>query len=854
MPTTPLIPRDIFFGNPEIAAGQLSPDGSKVSFMKAHDGIMNLWVKDFDQEFDDAVPLTQSKSPILGYFWSRDSKYVIYVNDKAGDENINIFLVDPHLATADIAPESRNLTPLDEVTAQFYLVSKKYPDIVIIGLNDRDKAWHDLYELRLSTGELKLLFENTNRYTGYYFDWDEKLRAASRTDEDGNNQLYAIDADGSFREIYNHSISESAGVVGWTPDNSAVYLVTNKGDINLSTLYTLHMTTGEMTLIESDPNGKVDFGNLWIHKEDRHIISTSYTLDKTVRYFKDKQFETIFNHLQSKFEGKEIGFVSFTKDYQKLLLAVSSDDAATEVYFYDVKTDDLILQYTPKPDLKAVEDHLCPMIPIQYPSSDGLLISAYMTKPLNHTADSPAIFLIHGGPKGPRDYWGYNGTVQFLANRGYTVVQPNFRASGGFGKAFLNAGDKQWGQLMQDDITYGVKYLIDQGIVKTDKVGIMGGSYGGYATLAGLAFTPEVYACGIDIVGPSNLFTLLDSIPPYWEAGRKWLYQMVGDPDTEEGQALLKKTSPLFSADKIDKPLLIVQGANDPRVKQAESDQIVIALREKQHPVSYICAEDEGHGFRKPLNKMAMYAEVEHFLHEHLGGQYQEEIEDDVKATLDKITVDINTVEIVDTSAIESLAAFMPHNFDWSSRTHQYNLTLKAMGQEFQMKMDVDINGDHKTITTSTSSQMGESSDKVTFSPDFIPQHRTVTQADTTISVGYDQMEVKAAGAGSSVKLNAEQVIHTDGFSNILYLSAIGMQVDQASKITTFDLATFKLKDSIIARLPNEGDLEVYQLVAADDQKDVSTYYINANTRIIEKGVRAMPAMEYGQMVLELVS
>jgi hypothetical protein len=330
---------------------------------------------------------------------------------------------------------------------------------------------------------------------------------------------------------------------------------------------------------------------------------------------------------------------------------------------------------------------------------------------------------------------------------------------------------------------------------------------------------------------------------------------MVGDPDTEEGQALLKKTSPLFSAEQIDKPLLIVQGANDPRVKQAESDQIVIALRDKQHPVSYLCAEDEGHGFRKPLNKMAMYAEVERFLHEHLGGRYQAEIEEDVQATLEKITVDIHTVEIADTSDIKLLEAFVPHQFDWTSRTHQYGITLNAMGQEFQMQMNVEINGDtdHKAITTSTSSPMGESSDKATFSADFIPQHRTATQADTSISIGYDGKEVKAAASGNSVKLNSDQVIHTDGLSNILYLASIGMQVDQVYKFTTFDLGIFKLKKLIVTRLVNEGDREVYQIVSEDDKKDVSTYYVNATTRIIELGIRAMPSMEYGEMKMELV-
>ena len=293
--------------------------------------------------------------------------------------------------------------------------------------------------------------------------------------------------------------------------------------------------------------------------------------------------------------------------------------------------------------LKEVEGQLSTMTPVNYPSSDGLSIPGYLTLPVSAKEHKqlPTVILVHGGPKGPRDYWGYNGLVQFLADRGYAVLQPNFRASGGYGKSFLNAGDKQWGRLMQDDITYGVKYLIDQGISDPDRVAIMGGSYGGYATLAGLAFTPDLYACGVDIVGPSNLFTLLESIPPYWEAGRKWLYEMTGDPDTEEGQALLKASSPLFSADKIKKPLLIVQGANDPRVKKAESDQIAEALSSKGHAVSYLLAEDEGHGFRKPLNKLALYAEVERFFAEHIGGEYQEDMEGDVRETLDRLTVEV---------------------------------------------------------------------------------------------------------------------------------------------------------------------------------------------------------------------
>ena len=285
------------------------------------------------------------------------------------------------------------------------------------------------------------------------------------------------------------------------------------------------------------------------------------------------------------------------------------------------------------------------MKPIRYKSSDGLEITGYLTLPVGKDGKNlPTVILVHGGPKGPRDNWGYNSIAQFLANRGYAVLQPNFRASGGYGKKFLNAGDLQWGKLMQDDITWGVKYLISNGTSNKDKVAIMGGSYGGYATLAGLAFTPNLYACGVDIVGPSNIFTLLESVPAYWESGRAFLYGMVGDPNTEAGKKLIHDASPIFSAEKIVRPLLIIQGANDPRVKKAEAEQIVVALRNKGKQVSYLLADDEGHGFAKPVNNMAMFAETEKFLAGILGGRYQKEMPENVAKRLKEITVDVKTV------------------------------------------------------------------------------------------------------------------------------------------------------------------------------------------------------------------
>jgi dipeptidyl aminopeptidase/acylaminoacyl peptidase len=642
---TPILDRELFFGNPEIAGGQLSPDGKYISFMKEYEGIMNIWVKKIDEPFEKARPLTNSKRPMQGYFWSYDGKYVLYVKDENGDENINIFAVDPMAsAEANKVPVSRNLTPLKGIAAGINLVSKKNPDLMMVSLNDRDKAWHDLYQLKISTGELTKTYENKDRVTGFDFDWDENLRVLSKTDEKGNTIMYKKEGK-KLTPIYETSVTEQAYITSWTPDNKQAYFVSNKGDLNLSTLLLMDLETQKINKIESDPNNRVDFGGLSTSDITHKIISTSYTDDKTTYYWKDKNWESNYKFLQSKFPGREVGFQSSTKDEKKFLIAISGDKYAAEVYFFNMETKELLLQYVSRPALKKAEQYLAAMTPVRYKSSDGLEISGYLTLPVGSNGKNlPVIMLIHGGPKGPRDNWGYNSIAQFLANRGYAVLQPNFRASGGYGKKFLNAGDLQWGKLMQDDITWGVKYLIAQGIANKDKVAIMGGSYGGYATLAGVAYTPDLYACGVDIVGPSNLFTLIESIPAYWEAARASLYGMVGDPNTEEGKKRMQEASPLFSADKIVKPLLIIQGANDPRVKKAEADQIVVALRDKGKQVSYLLADDEGHGFRKPVNNMAMFAETEKFLAGILGGKYQQDMPENVAKRLKEITVDISKV------------------------------------------------------------------------------------------------------------------------------------------------------------------------------------------------------------------
>ncbi|HBN79569.1 MAG TPA: S9 family peptidase, partial [Planctomycetaceae bacterium] len=484
---SPLLDRELFFGNPEISSGKLSPDGKFISFMKPYQGIMNVWVKEFAEPFDQARPLTDSKRPLRGYAWTEDGKYILFVKDSDGDENINLFAVDPNAKPAEgkETPDSRNLTPLKDVSARIVHASENNPDLLWVGLNDRDKAWHDLYKLKISTGELTMVYQNEDRITGYEFDWDDNLRLLSRTDPAGNTTLLRKDDD-KLVSIYETSVTENAGVSGWDAKNENIYLVTNKGDLDLQTLYKLNPETKELEFLESDPEERVDFGGLQMDHNTREIISTSYTDDKTRYYWRDKTWEANYKFLQEKFPGREIAFQSATEDYSKFLIAVHGDKYAAEAWYFDAQKHELIFQYTPRPELKEVEDYLAPMKPIRYTSSDGLEIPGYLTIPVGMEAKNlPVVILVHGGPKGPRDSWGYNALVQFLANRGYAVLQPNFRASGGYGKKFLNAGDLQWGKLMQDDITWGVKYLIEEGIADKDRVAIMGGSYGGYATLAG---------------------------------------------------------------------------------------------------------------------------------------------------------------------------------------------------------------------------------------------------------------------------------------------------------------------------------------------------------------------------------
>jgi dipeptidyl aminopeptidase/acylaminoacyl peptidase len=680
----PLIDREIFFGNPEIAGAQISPDGKYVAFIKPFNDVRNVWVKGVDEPFEKAKPLTdEKKRPIGGYFWSWDNK-ILFVKDNDGDENFNVYAVNPNDSPAAGAsvPAAKNLTNATKVQTQIYAVPQSEPDFIYIGINDRDKAWHDLYKVQISTGQKTLVRENKDRLTGWLFDNNDKLRLATRSADNGDTEILKIDGD-KFTKIYSCNVFESCGPIRFHKDNKRVYMASNKGDRDLAQLVLFDPDTLKEDFVEQDPLKRVDLGDAVFSEVSDELILTTYNDDKNRLYWKDKVFEADYNWLKGKLPNKEIGLGSSTKDENVWIISAYSDTEPGETYIFDRKAKKLTLQYKIRP--KLPREALAEMKPIRYKSSDGLEIPAYLTLPKGVPAKNlPLVVVPHGGPWG-RDSWGYNAFAQFLANRGYAVLMPNFRASTGYGKKFLDAGNMQWGDKMQDDITWGVDYLIAQGIVDAKRVGIMGGSYGGYATLAGVTYTPDKYAAAVAIVAPSNLITLLNSVPPYWESIRQVFYKRMGDPNTEEGKKQLMRQSPLNSADKIKTPLMIVQGANDPRVNKAESDQIVIALRDRNYPVTYLLADDEGHGFARPVNNMAMFAAGEKFLAQYLGGRFQEDMKPEVSKRLKELTVDVKTVKLKEKTDMNSAPTV--------DIAGKWNLTANAGGQILDIVLDLKQDG-----------------------------------------------------------------------------------------------------------------------------------------------------------------
>ena len=616
--SVPLIEREKLFGNPQKSGAALSPDGNWIAWRAPLDGIMNVFVAPAGQ-MDSAKAVTSSKDrPIRNFFWSGDSSMILYIQDKGGDENFLLYGV--NVASG----EERNYTPFEKTRVRMIGGSHQIKDKILIGLNNRNPQYHDVHLLDLKTGETKEVMRNDG-YAGFMADDTLTLRMAEKSNEKGGLDYFNM-VNGKVEEkpFLSTGLDDSmtTAPAGFTNDGSTLYWIDASGR-NTAALYAQDVKTGKRTLLAE--NAKADVGDTMRDPKTGEVEAYSVDYLKNEWTILDKDMKADWKLLKSKLTG-DFGVQSRTDADDRWLIWTDPVVAPSAVYLFDRKTKALTELYVGRPEL--VGTPLVPMHPVEIKSRDGLNLVSYLSLPKSADANGdgkadkpvPMVLLVHGGPWG-RDSYGYDSSHQWLANRGYAVLSVNFRASTGFGKDFIAAGNLEWGRKMQHDLTDAVTWAVKNGVAQKDKVAIMGGSYGGYATLAGLTFTPEVYACGVDIVGPSNIETLLKSIPPYWAPKVAQFHQRMGNPNTPEGLALLKERSPLYSADKIVRPLLIGQGANDPRVNQAESDQIVSAMKAKNIPVTYVLFPDEGHGFAKPTNKIAFNAVTEGFLAKCLGGR-----------------------------------------------------------------------------------------------------------------------------------------------------------------------------------------------------------------------------------------
>ena len=615
---TELIARDALFGNPERANVQISPDGKYLSWVAAVDGVLNVWVAPADNP-SQARAVTQDKARgIRSYFWSYQPDTLLYLRDSGGDEDFHLYAVD--LKTG----QAKDLTPFPKTTAQVAGVSPKHPGTILVGMNDRDAQWHDIYKVDLASGDRTLLEKNDAQIAGYIADADYTLKYAQRSRPDGGADVLRRGANGAWEKFddipFEDVLTTSPG--GLTLDGKTLYFTDSRGR-NTAALFAIDVASGTRTLVLED--ARADVGGTLADPATGKVQAVS------VDYLRDewKVVDPAIRADLEKLEAIGPGDVSVntrTLDDKTWIVAYSAAEAPLVYYRYDRGAGTLTKLFSARPKLEGKP--LVPQWPVEIASRDNKTLVSYLTLPRSADANNdgkadapvPLVLLVHGGPWA-RDSYGYGGYNQWLANRGYAVLSVNFRGSTGFGKDFTNAGNGEWAGKMHDDLIDAVQWAVKQGVTTQDQVAIMGGSYGGYATLAGLTFTPDAFACGVDIVGPSNLNTLLSTVPPYWASFFEQLAKRMGDPRTDAGKKWLTERSPLTRADQIKKPLLIGQGANDPRVKQAESDQIVKAMQAKNIPVTYVLFPDEGHGFARPENNKAFNAVTEGFLAQCLGGR-----------------------------------------------------------------------------------------------------------------------------------------------------------------------------------------------------------------------------------------
>jgi dipeptidyl aminopeptidase/acylaminoacyl peptidase len=793
----PLIDRQTFFGDPERAGAQLSPNGEQLSFIKPYKGVMNVWVKGVDEPFEAAEPVTADTTrPVTGYFWTQDGERILYQQDKGGNENFHVYAVDPDAEEeTDLGvPPAEDLTPYEDVQARIYDVPEGTPGEIVVGLNDRNPQNHDLYRIDLETGERELIFKNTEGYGSFTFDHEGRFRLATKQTDDGGTAIQRVDItekDTTFTTVYSCSVAESCGAYQFHKDNERVYLSTNK-DEDLQRLVLLDPETEETEMVDMDPEGEVDFGGAIFNDQTEELVATVYVGERQRVYPKTEAFEETYQTLKQKLPDGELSLQSSTEDFRTHIVGVERDVNPGATYLFDEESGTVEKLYESRPALPT--QYLAEMKPITYEARDGLEIPAYLTLPKGVEAKNlPTVLFVHGGPWS-RDTWGYDARAQFLANRGYAVLQANYRGSSGYGKEFLNAGNEEWGTgAMQHDLTDGVQYLIDQGIADPDRVGIFGGSYGGYATLAGVTFTPDLYAAGVPYVAPSNLITLIESFPAYWEPflDGTW-YERVGNPDNEEDRKRLRRQSPLFKAEQITAPLLVVHGANDPRVKQQESDQIVATLEEQGHPVEYIVAPDEGHGFSNEDNRLAFSTAMEQFLAEHLGGRAQTNATDRIATRLQEITVNPDSVSMPDTTATAEAASAGTSGFSMiegtmlEPATLSYDATMEVGGQSFDLSSVQTIastmvdGAETWTIVNETKTPQGTVTDSLIAERSTLLPRSRHQRGPLTMDVTYSDTSasgtIKMRGRSTSISTSLDGPTLAGGLHDLVALGTMPLE------------------------------------------------------------------------------
>jgi len=612
--TVPLVPRQVLFGNPERVSPRISPDGARLAWIAPDDGVLNVWVNAVGAPLTDAHAITADRDRgIRSFFWAHDNRHLLYIQDVGGDENWRLFDVD--LTTEAV----RDLTPFENVQARVEETDKTFPHHILVGLNIDNPELHDVYRLDLRDATLEKVIENPG-FIGFLADADFKIRAGMAPLPDGGMVLMVRDTpeDGEWRPLLEIGQDDALTTqpMAFTLDGTAMWVVSSIG-ANAGRLVRLDCATGASEVVAEDP--QYDVGSVRLHPDTREPQLVVYVKDRADIQILDPALAGDIEALRAVDPG-DLNLVGQDDADLTWLAAYMNDDGPVRYYSYDRASRKATFLFAHQPALD--EYSLAAMEPFSFTARDGLEIHGYLTFPPGVDRQSlPAVLNVHGGPWA-RDVWGFDAQAQWLANRGYLCVQVNFRGSTGYGKDFVNAGDREWGAKMHDDLLDAVDWVVAQGHADKARVAIYGGSYGGYAALVGAAFTPDVFACAVDIVGPSNLKTLIESIPPYWAPMIAQFHTRVGNPDTEE--EFMWSRSPLSKAGDIRIPLLIAQGANDPRVKQAEAEQIVAALTEKGIDHEYLLFPDEGHGFAKPENRLAFFAAAERFLAKHLGGRFEE--------------------------------------------------------------------------------------------------------------------------------------------------------------------------------------------------------------------------------------